>query len=310
MAPTEPLAGEHTPDSRARPGSFLSEPLVHFLVLGALIFAAFEFFGPGATADSDQTIVVDRAALLTFMQYRTNAFEFDLFNRQLDELSESERRFLIDEFIREEVLYREAQAMGLEENDYIIRQRLVQKMEFLIEDTVARNIEPVREDLEKFYADHMADYVEPPVYTFTHVFFDREARGEDGAENAALAAVDELNAGRAGFSDAVRYGDRPLFYQNYVERTEDFVLGHLGEDVVVGLQRADVSDSEWIGPFPSPYGWHVVLMTEKRASRLPGLSELEGRVREDYQLVALDRAEREAVREIVGKYDVEIENLD
>jgi hypothetical protein len=282
----------------------LAEPLVHFSLLGVAVFLAFELFGPGETPTD--SIVVDRATLLTFMQYRTNAFEFDLFNRQLDELTDRERQLLIDEFIREEVLYREALAMGLEANDYIIRQRLVQKMEFLIEDTVSQNIEPTDADLEQFYAEYSNDYLEPPVYTFTHVFFSREARGEDQARTAAEAAQRDLNESRAAFSDAVRFGDRPLFYQNYVERTEDFVLGHLGEEVVAGLREIPASESEWIGPFPSAYGWHVILMTRKRDSRLPELSKIEDRVRNDYGLVAIDRAERAAVSEIIDKYEVDV----
>ena len=100
----------------------LRDPLTHFVTVGGLVFVAFYIVGKDEIADP-KTVVVDRAALLTFVQYRSKVF--------VDGLSEAELKTLIDDFVREEVLHREARAMGLDANDYIIRRRLVQKVEFI-----------------------------------------------------------------------------------------------------------------------------------------------------------------------------------
>jgi len=296
--------------SGARLASLVREPVVHFLVIGGLLFGVFELMSASEDTGATSRIVVDRRALLTFMQYRTNAFESDLFNTQLNLLADDERRKVIDAYLREEVLYREALAMGLQEGDYIIRQRMVQKMEFLIEDTVAGTFDPVPAELESFYQAHAAEYAEPPVYTFTHVFFDQERRGRQSAYEAAARSLAELNRERVPFSGSLTRGDRPLFYQNYVERTRDFVVGHLGEGLAQALDQAEPSDSKWFGPLESPYGWHVILLTQRTEPRVPELAEIEDRVREDYRELALDQAKRRSIGEIMDEYDIIIQNLD
>lgn len=298
-----------------RPGEWVAvarkEPLVHFLLLGAALFVVFQIVNSSTEADSgSRRIVVDRDAMLDFMQYRSNAFEFDLFNQQLEDLTPEQRQTLVDAYVQEEVLYREALAMGLDQADYIIRQRLIQKLEFLIEGTAGAALNPTHAQLEEFYDVYSADYLEPPVYTFTHVFFDAEQRGEDGGREMAVRTLEELNRQRVSFSAAARWGDRPLFFQNYVERTRDFVVSHLGEELTAGLDSLTPSGDQWAGPWPSPYGWHLVLLTQKRPGRLPVLDEIVDRVQEDYMRVELDRARRASIEQLVGEYDVEIVDLD
>lgn len=289
----------------------VKEPLVHFLLLGVALFVVFHVLNSSTEADTgSRRIVVDRDAILNFMQYRSNAFEFDLFNRQLEELTPEQRRTLVDAYVQEEVLYREALAMGLDQGDYIIRQRLVQKLEFLIEGTAEAALSPTRAQLEDFYERYSADYLEPPVYTFTHVFFDAEQRGDEGAHEMAERTLEELNRQRVSFSGAARWGDRPLFFQNYVERTRDFVVSNLGEELTAGLDSLTPSDDRWAGPWPSPYGWHLVLLTEKRPGRLPSLDEIVDRVQEDYMRVELDRARHSSIDQLIGEYDVDVVDLD
>jgi hypothetical protein len=286
----------------------LREPLVHFVLAGALLYGAVQLFQP-ATAADDLTIVVDRNAIVTFMQYRSNAFEAEIFNKQFDELSEKQRGALIDQYVREEALYREALAMGLEKEDYIIRQRLVQKLEFLLEDTAAIETAPGQAELEEFYRAYQKDYEEPPVYTFTHVFFDAEKRGHEAARDAAARMLPALNRDRAPFDAASTLGDRPLFFQNYVDRTRDFVVSHMGEELTAALDKLEPSVSVWRGPYPSEYGWHLILLTERRAPRLPAISEIRERVTEDYQRRENDRARRKAVDTLLAKYKTRFEGI-
>jgi hypothetical protein len=286
------------------------QPIVHFLVLGALLFALFEVMNPTSDAASERTILVDRNSILNFMQYRTNAFEFDLFNRQLDELTPAQRRVLVEDYIREEVLYREALAMELEQGDYIIRQRMVQKLEFLIDDTLEGGLTPEPGELEAFYASWAGDYAEPPVYTFTHVFFDAQRHGDTGARRLAVETLEELNGRNVAFSEASGWGDRPLYFQNYVDRTRDFVVSHLGEDLTAELDAVSPSDAIWRGPYASPYGWHLVLLTRRVPPRQPDIEEIEERVLEDYRRMASDAARRRRIEQLVAEYDVDVRGLD
>ena len=110
----------------------IKQPLLHFLMLGIALFLVFDYSqtGPGAPA-GDKSVVVDRDALLTYMQYRNQAFNEEYFSQQLDSMSKQDRQNLINDLVRDDVLYKEALSMHLEDNDYVIKRRLIQKMEFL-----------------------------------------------------------------------------------------------------------------------------------------------------------------------------------
>lgn len=150
--------------------------------------------------------------------------------------------------------------------------------------------------------------------TFTHIFFDAEVRGSDQARDAAREALVRVNERKVPSSDASRWGDRPLFFQNYVERTRDFVVSYLGEDLAAGLDdvalHPESMDSGWRRPFESPYGWHLVLPRERRPARLPDLAEIEQRVAEDYLRIQIDQARRRSIAQLVDEYEVDIVGLD
>ena len=193
--------------------------------------------------------------------------------------------------------------MRLDEGDYVIRQRLLQRLEFLLESGIDTE-EIGRAELEEFYTEFGDDYREPPVYTFAHVFFNAERRGDEEAREGAIQMLTELNERGVPFSGAPGLGDRPLYFQNYIERTRDFVEGHLGPDLTSTLDRVEPSSSTWYGPMRSPYGWHLVLLTERRPARLPDLEEIEDRVREDRERIRVAAARRTTIDRIVEGYEV------
>ncbi|MEZ5916953.1 MAG: hypothetical protein R3C40_05220 [Parvularculaceae bacterium] len=109
--------------------TLLKDPLTHFLAVGVLLFVVASIVNP--PEQPDDVIVVDRASILEFVQYRSKAFEPNAAAALFDAMDAGERKNIIDDFVREEALYREAKALGLGVNDYVIRQRMVQKVEFL-----------------------------------------------------------------------------------------------------------------------------------------------------------------------------------
>lgn len=286
------------------------DPLVHFLVGGALVFAVYAALHPNSSGDGDErTIVVDRAALLKYLQYQSAAFRPDYFEAQLAGMTPQQRKALVDRVVREEAMVREARAMGLDSVDYVIRQRLMQKVLFLVDDTAGSARSPADAELRRYYGAHRDNYREPPALTFTHVFIDDEVAHPDGGEQAARQLKAALTARRAGFEDAPGYGDRIPFTQNFVDRGQDFVANQFGKafaDAVAALKPS----GQWQGPIRSDYGWHVVLLTGRRPAMTAPFEEVRGQVKDDL-IAERTAAEREkALDDLVKHYDVRIEGID
>ncbi len=287
----------------------IKQPLLHFLVAGILIFAGYQWSAP-AVSDIEnlgKVIPVDRLALLNFMQFRAQAFQPELFSEQLDAMSESDLEKLIDDFVREEALYREALALGMDQGDYIVRQRLVQKVEFLLENMVNQSLVPDDAVLASWFDERRSDYQIDAVYTFTHIFFDAGERGQEQAQQDALSLLNSANIGDIAFNDASQYGDRYPFLQNYVERTRDFVVNNFTEDFVARLDALAPSDQDWAGPFESRYGFHLVMLRSKTDPYIPALEEIRERVLDDWRFESVLQNRREAEQQVIDAYEVRLD---
>ncbi|MBW2577385.1 MAG: peptidyl-prolyl cis-trans isomerase [Deltaproteobacteria bacterium] len=146
----------------------MREPLLHFLLIGAAIYGLYGAFAETAPEETDKTIVVSSAEvewMQTSWQKRWNRPP-----------TPEELDGLIQQYIRETVLYREALTMGLNQHDQVIRRRLAQKLEFLAKDLVALT-PPADEELVAYFDANKDRYQEPVLYTFTQVFFNPDKRG-------------------------------------------------------------------------------------------------------------------------------------
>lgn len=287
----------------------LREPILHFLAAGALLYAVAAYVrGPDLMPGDENTIVVDREKLLLFLQFRSNAFDAQAFATALDSLSEQELNQYIDQYVNEEVLFREASTLGLAESDYIIRQRMIQKMQFLLGDLANVSESVADEELKKYFEENKQAYWVKPSATFTHVFFDASRRG-DNVDEVAMQARRQLNQQHAGFNDVLEIGDRFVFLRNYVERTLDFVEGHFGNAFAQQLEQLQASETEWQGPFQSVYGYHVVLLTELKPGYFPELSDVRDIVQRDYLSESQQQTLAEMTQSIRERYNVKIENL-
>ncbi|HEY0961666.1 MAG TPA: peptidylprolyl isomerase [Pseudomonadales bacterium] len=285
----------------------LRQPLLHFVALGALIFVAYALTTEPAAeqvGDADsRRIVVDRAALIDYLQYQAQTFEPETFTERYDAMSDAERAELVAAYVREEALYREGLRMNLDTADYDIRTRIVQKVEFLLEGLAAGDIEPTDSELEAFFEVRRADYAQDAVYSFTHIFFDGEADMPEARKRAdALLAVSENIA----FDDAAQHGDRYPFLQNYVERTRAFVASNFSADFVTQLDTLAPAE-RWQGPLQSRYGWHVVMLRARSAASMPAFDAIRARVLDDYRRAMLARGREEAERRVIGEFDVALE---
>jgi len=287
----------------------IKQPLLHFIVAGILIFAAYQWSEPDQPdiENMNKVIPVNRLALLNFMQFRAQAFQPELFREQLDGMSESDLEKLVADFVREEALYREALAMGMDQGDYIIRQRLVQKVEFLLENMVNQSLVPDEALIESWFDERRADYQIDAVYTFTHIFFDSGERGREQALQDALSLWNSADIGNIAFNDASQYGDRYPFLQNYVERTRDFVVNNFTEDFVAQLDVLPPSDRIWYGPFESRYGFHLVMLRSKTDPYIPSLDAIKERVLDDWRFESVLQNRREAEQQVIDAYEVRLD---
>lgn len=287
--------------------TFLKQPLFHFLLIGVFLFLAYHFAGFQEGRDpASQTVRVDKAALLKFMQYRSKAFEQRHFEKKLAAMTPEELQLLIDDFVREEVLYREALSLGLDQEDYIIRRRLMSKLEFIAQGFSEENLEISDQDLQKFFEENKSRYYVEPYATFTHVFFDNEKHGAEAAKELASKEIIRLNQDQVPFDKAGTYGDRFLYHLNYVERVPDYVASHFGEEMAKEVFIQTPDDRLWKGPFASPYGYHLVMLTGKIEGRSSNLDEIRGRVMSDARVEFLQKKKEKLIKDIIEKYDIRI----
>lgn len=277
----------------------LQQPLLHFLGLGLLIFVAYEALNdePG-----ERDILLDHEALLTFMQYRSRAFDRARAEAEWAAMDAAARDALVADWLREEVLYREAVAMELDRGDYVIRQRLVQKLEFIANGLAEEPAPLTQAEVQAYYEAHRADYQQPAQITFTHVFFDR-ARGESAARLAGETLA-QLRQQSVSYAGALGLGDRYPFHQNYVARDREFIAAQFDPAFADALFSDQLPLDSWQGPFSSPYGEHLVLISGRLAAHTPALAEMYELVAEQAQQ-ARGRAQLDqAIAAILARYQL------
>jgi peptidyl-prolyl cis-trans isomerase C len=249
----------------------LREPLVHFLFIGAAIYLAYGLFAEPAPEAQDDTIVVTAGEvewMRTAWQKRWNrpptAREFD---------------GLIQQYIRETVLYREALTMGLNKHDMVIRRRLAQKLEFLARDLVALT-PPAEEELQAYFDTHRDRYQEPARYTFTQVFIDPDKRGDTTLDDAEAIKTALIARGDA-IDNAGALGDRFMLQNYYPEKDRIEIQKLFGSGFAESL--LELSPGQWHGPVLSGYGVHLVYVHGISEPPAPVFARMRERVVQDWQ---------------------------
>lgn len=279
----------------SRPGlpTFLRDPLFQYLVLGLLATGTFLLVrGDTAQDDAARHIRVDADQVRWLHQ----AWE----SRWQRPPTAAELQGLIDDRVREEVLYRTGLAMGLDRNDEIFRRRIRQKIEMMTED-LATGAPPLEADLQAFLAENRADYRFPERRSFTHVYLNRDTRGT-AADADAEALLAELRTDPGAAPNA---GDRFLMDHDFGPQTPRLVSRNFGESFATALFELPVGS--WQGPLSSGYGLHLVLVHEAIPGRDPTLDEVRDAVVRDYEVRARERARAEVYANLLKNYTVEID---
>lgn len=285
----------------------IRDPLIQFVFAGFMLFLLYEALGKTDDSSIDsKTILVDKNALLELLQYRAKTFQANYFESKLASMSAKERNQLIEDYIREEVLYREALSLGLDSNDYVIRRRMVSKAEFVINSFAENVTEEGDAGIEQYFEANRADYYIAPTVTFTHIFFDGKQQGKVSAEQRARLRQKELNETQAAFTDARKYGDRFLYKVNYVEQSRKQVASHFGVKMMEQIFNLKPDASLWHGPYESPYGMHLVMLSSMTKGISPEINDIYPRVAQDAKKYAIRQATEEAIQRAIDNYDIRL----
>jgi hypothetical protein len=228
--------------------------------------------------------------------------------QSFDAATPAVRQDWIDRYVREEALVREARALGLDRDDELIRRRLVQQMEFLVEGAGESALVVSDEEIASSYRERVEELREPATVRFAHVFVREEEGREAEADGKARALLERLNREGFGFDDALALGDRFLYDRVYVDRTLDEVQSHFGEAMATTIAERPVDVERWSGPHRSEHGLHLVLLTGRREARLPVQSEIVGVLREELMREKRERVLERGVDAIVSRYPIELES--
>lgn len=267
----------------------LREPLLQFMALGALIFLGAGVFGSSGEG-GNRRIVVDEAVAARLAS---------LYEKQMGSAPDKvQLANLVDNYIEEEVLYREALRLGLDRDDEIVRRRLVQKMRFL----AARGFdEPGEEALTAYYQAHREEFLEPAKVSFRHIYFSPDA---DGAEAAKARARDVLARLQGGCETGCGEQGDPFPLQMRFSRLAPLDAVQLFGSTELADALFTAEPGRWTGPFASGYGWHLVHVSDRQDEHVPSYDEIEEKVRAAYARDSSARQTDEAIAEMAADYDI------
>jgi len=271
----------------------LKEPLVHFLVLGALLFAGYSLLNHrGELAPGKIVVTQGQVASMSASFART---------WQRPPTGE-ELEGLIRDRVRDEVYSREAMALGLDRDDTIIRRRLRQKMEFVSDDIAAQS-QPTDAELGAYLAAHPDSFRVEQRFTFRHVYLNPEKHGENLSRDAAQLLAQLNQAGNK--ADSSTLGDSILLEHAFAAAPGSEAGKQFGDNFAAKL--GGLPPGQWHGPVESGYGVHLVLVSERTEGRLPALAEARDAVRREWDNARRLETNEKFYQELLKRYAVTIE---
>jgi peptidyl-prolyl cis-trans isomerase C len=276
-----------------RTQQWLREPLLHFLVFGFALFVVSGAFNP----QTGQRYQADRIELTEDDLRQVIVAWTAQWQRPP---TPEEMRGLLENKIHEEILYREALALGLDKGDTIVKRRLAQKMDFLSED-VSGLREPPVEELRAWYAKNSERFILPGRISFRHIYFSVDQRGQR-ARDVAVQALQKLNGAAADSPLAARAGDPFMFQDYYADRSPEQIANVFGSKFAQALFQ--LKSGAWSGPVESGLGWHLVLIESVTPGRVPAFEEVEEDVKAQWIADQRDTAKRKAFEAMRARYEI------
>lgn len=272
---------------------FFKDPLLHFLLIGAALFLLFELFDNPSGPQSDRILIT---------QGQVDFLKANFSRTWQRSPGEKELQGLIDGFVREEIFYREALALGLDRDDSVIRRRMNQKLEMMSDD-LAGVITPSDEELQQFLNTHPERFHIEPKVAFRHVFLNVDQRGNSVMTDAEKFLA-ELTAPENA-TDPDTLGDSLMLPRSFNLSTVSEISRLFGKPF--SLELTKIKPGTWVGPIRSGYGFHLVLVTEQVDGRLPELNEVRDVVEREWLAANRKELKDNIYKKLRKKYTVVIE---
>jgi len=263
----------------------MREPLLHFLLGGAGLFLLFNFVANPKTSGDDQIVVTSWQIehLVTLFVKTRQRVPTDV-----------ELRGLVDNYVLEEVLYREALAIGLDKDDSIVRRRLRQKIEFLLDDFTL--VEPADADLQQFLDNNPDRFRLDDRISFAQVYLQEESRADAESTLAML---------RSGVSDPSQLSDSHLIAYQFDDVAEAVISAQFGDSFTTAL--FELETGQWTGPIDSPFGLHLVRIEQIVIGVVPALADIREVVEREWLVDFRTSAQQAIIEQMKSKYTVTVE---
>ena len=270
---------------------WLREPIVQFLLIGAVLFIAFDLRGSDATGGQRIVVTPGQVDAVAAAFRRT-------WNRPPDE---QELKFQLDEYVREEIAVREAVALGLDRDDTVIRRRLRQKFEFASEDALEATL-PTDAELQAFLETYPDSFRTEPRLTLRQVHLGPQ-RGSALQDDASQLLARLQAAGPQ--ADTRTLGDSRLLPASLDNTALGEVVRIFGDEFAGALLKAE--PGRWVGPIRSAYGLHIVFIDAREGGQLPALADVRPLVERDFMAERRKRALDAMYAQLLARYPVVIE---
>ncbi len=272
----------------------LSEPLLHFAVGGVILFSAYAWLnGSAPTSDGVEPVRIGKGQIQWLKEIYSSQW--------LRPPDASELQGLVADLVNEELLAREAQAMGLGEDDTIVRRRLAQKLKFLVEDT-SRLTEPTDAELRQYFEANAARFEDSSRVSFSQIYFNPEDR-KDAARDAWLVLA-ELHANNS--ADVAEFGDRFLLEAEMTHADRQAVANAFGDEFADALLT--IEPGKWSRPLKSGYGIHLVLVSLKEPAQKPAFEAVRDKVIAEWRRESEQKAGKDYLARLREKYGVEFDD--
>jgi len=276
---------------------FFGEPLVQFLLIGGCIYGAFALFGAPEENAGENRVHVDAARIESMISQWESRWKRPPTRQEIEGLIES--------YVKEEILYRQAVTMGLNEDDPITRRRMAQKLEFLTSD-LASAAQPAEGELEQYFADNEATYRAPDQVTFSQVYFNPDDRKNTTIEDAK-AELEKLRAAEKPDPATLEAGDRSMVKSHFASADQTDITRQMGGGFAESVM--ELEPGQWHGPVLSGYGVHLVYVFEAEKGAVPELAAVNDKVLQDWHDEKREQFNAEFAESLKSRFEILIDEL-
>jgi peptidyl-prolyl cis-trans isomerase C len=276
---------------------FFKEPLVQFLLIGACIYGAFALFGTPQEDPAENRVHVDAARIEGMISQWESRWKRPPTRQEIEGLIES--------YVKEEILYRQAVTMGLNEEDPITRRRMAQKLEFLTSD-LASAVQPAEGELEQYYADNAATYRAPDRTTFIQAFFNPDERKDATIEDAKAELEKLRTAGKPDLA-TLEAGDRSMVKNHFASADQTDIARQMGGGFAESVMKLE--PGQWHGPVLSGYGVHLVYVFEMEKGAAPEFAAVKAKVLQAWSDEQRKQFNVKFIESLKSRFEIVIDEL-